>query len=197
MDSRRKGKKKAVAQKPVVVTYSSKNPPPATYASLIALAIESSPEKRLLLEDIYAFVEQFRHAVPASTHDNWKNSVRHNLSLRSCFRKEPRLTQEGKTLSAWWRINVDELPKVARESIEEFHRTKCLPQVLLDFSMHAQASGSPQVAQGPVAQKHIGTASDSTTSRRASGSGKVPSQKKKVLLKFLCPVPGASWARGG
>jgi len=46
----------------------------ATYASLIALAIESSPKKQLMLNDVYAFVEAHRALVPTASHPNWKVS---------------------------------------------------------------------------------------------------------------------------
>jgi len=43
-----------------------------TYAGLIALAILSAPDKRLLLSDIYKFVGVHRRLVKAASHDNWK-----------------------------------------------------------------------------------------------------------------------------
>ena len=65
---------------------------PKSYAELITLAIESSPRRRLMLSDIYAWmyknVPEFvdRRLPPSET--SWKNSIRHNLSLHDKFIKE-------------------------------------------------------------------------------------------------------------
>lgn len=93
-----------------------------TYAALIALAIEFADGNRLVLDDIYKFVEKHRNLVPVKSHPNWKNSVRHNLSLRPCFVKIPRHNSSGKSLSAWWTLNVSCLPKAAREAVERVRR---------------------------------------------------------------------------
>ena len=60
--------------------------PPLSFACMIFMAIESSPDKMLPVRDIYNWIMKkfpfFRTASPG-----WKNSVRHNLSLNKCFRK--------------------------------------------------------------------------------------------------------------
>lgn len=47
-------------------------PPTVTYAALIAAAIELSPQKRLLLDEVYDFVAAHRKLVPVAPHPNWK-----------------------------------------------------------------------------------------------------------------------------
>ena len=60
--------------------------PKCSYISLIATAILSSPEKRLVLSDIYAFIlENFTYFCTKGS--NWRNTVRHNLSINRCFLK--------------------------------------------------------------------------------------------------------------
>ncbi|KAJ3589125.1 hypothetical protein NHX12_009973 [Muraenolepis orangiensis] len=59
-----------------------------SYADLITKAIDSSPDKRLTLAQIY----------------DWMNSIRHNLSLHSRF---VRVQNEGTGKSSWWTLNPE------------------------------------------------------------------------------------------
>jgi hypothetical protein len=63
--------------------------PQHSYIGLIAMAILSSPDKKLVLSDIYQYIldnfPYFRARGPG-----WRNSIRHNLSLNDCFIKAGR-----------------------------------------------------------------------------------------------------------
>ena len=64
----------------------SPSKPPYSFSSLIFMAIEESPTKKLPVKDIYNWImEHFPYFRDARL--GWKNSVRHNLSLNKCFKK--------------------------------------------------------------------------------------------------------------
>ncbi|XP_043857936.1 forkhead box protein O3 [Dromiciops gliroides] len=79
-----------------------------SYADLITRAIESSPDKRLTLSQIYDWmvrcVPYFKDKGDSNSSAGWKNSIRHNLSLHSRFK---RVQNEGTGKSSWWMINPD------------------------------------------------------------------------------------------
>ncbi|KAL1454209.1 hypothetical protein WDU94_010486 [Cyamophila willieti] len=84
--------------------------PQHSYIGLIAMAILSNPEMKLVLSDIYQYIldnyNYFRTRGPG-----WRNSIRHNLSLNDCFIKAGR-SANGK--GHYWSIhpaNVDDFKK--------------------------------------------------------------------------------------
>lgn len=84
--------------------------PNHSYIGLIAMAILSSRDKKLVLSDIYQWIldnyPYFRTRGPG-----WRNSIRHNLSLNDCFIKSGR-SANGK--GHYWAIhpaNVEDFEK--------------------------------------------------------------------------------------
>ncbi|KAJ0004426.1 hypothetical protein NQD34_010640 [Periophthalmus magnuspinnatus] len=79
-----------------------------SYADLITKAIESAPEKRLTLSQIYDWmvksVPYFNDKGDSNSSAGWKNSIRHNLSLHSRF---VRIQNEGTGKSSWWMLNPE------------------------------------------------------------------------------------------
>uniref|UniRef100_A0A3Q3A408 Forkhead box O1 b n=1 Tax=Kryptolebias marmoratus TaxID=37003 RepID=A0A3Q3A408_KRYMA len=79
-----------------------------SYADLITKAIDSSPERRLTLSQIYDWmvksVPYFKDKGDSNSSAGWKNSIRHNLSLHSRF---VRIQNEGTGKSSWWMLNPD------------------------------------------------------------------------------------------
>lgn len=60
--------------------------PSYSFSTLIFMAIESSPSKRLPVKDIYQWIQDnFPYFQRAPI--GWKNSIRHNLSLNKSFKK--------------------------------------------------------------------------------------------------------------
>lgn len=74
--------------------------------TLIKLAIYDSPRGRLTLQEIYqALEDRFEWFRQRTDELSWKNSIRHNLSLRKCFLKVQRpITEPGK--GSYWMIDL-------------------------------------------------------------------------------------------
>ena len=93
------------------VRYVHEEPKPNhSYIGLIAMAILSARDRKLVLSDIYQWIldnyPYFRTRGPG-----WRNSIRHNLSLNDCFIKSGR-SANGK--GHYWAIhpaNVDDFQK--------------------------------------------------------------------------------------
>ncbi|XP_041862210.1 forkhead box Q2 [Melanotaenia boesemani] len=79
----------------------SMDKPNQSYIALISKAILESEEKKLLLCDIYQWIMD-HYPYFKSKDKNWRNSVRHNLSLNDCFIKAGR-SDNGK--GHFWAIH--------------------------------------------------------------------------------------------
>lgn len=96
---------------PRAARFATEEPKPQhSYIGLIAMAILSIPDKKMVLSDIYQYIldqyPYFRNRGPG-----WRNSIRHNLSLNDCFIKAGR-SANGK--GHYWAIhpaNIEDFKK--------------------------------------------------------------------------------------
>ncbi|OXB72630.1 UNVERIFIED_CONTAM: hypothetical protein H355_002121 [Colinus virginianus] len=91
--------------------------PAQSYIALISTAILSSPEKKLLLSDIYQWIMD-TYPYFKNKEKSWRNSVRHNLSLNECFVKAGR-SDNGK--GHFWAIHPANLDDFAKG---DYHRRR-------------------------------------------------------------------------
>ncbi|CAD5115101.1 unnamed protein product [Dimorphilus gyrociliatus] len=69
------------------VSNRSTEKPPHSYLRLIAEALLDAPEQKLILYDIYNYI-QTKYEYYNNEEKGWRNSIRHNLSINTCFVKQ-------------------------------------------------------------------------------------------------------------
>lgn len=117
--------------------------PQHSYIGLIAMAILSTPDGKLVLSDIYQHIldhyPYFRSRGPG-----WRNSIRHNLSLNDCFIKAGR-SANGK--GHYWAIhpaNVEDFRK------GDFRRRKAQRKVRKHMGLTVDEEGADSPSPPPI-----------------------------------------------
>uniref|UniRef100_A0A3Q2PMJ5 Si:ch211-145o7.3 n=1 Tax=Fundulus heteroclitus TaxID=8078 RepID=A0A3Q2PMJ5_FUNHE len=110
--------------------------PPYSFSSLIFMAIEDSPQKRLPVKDIYEWiVSNFPYYRTAT--GGWRNSVRHNLSLSKSFRRIQRDKSQSVGKGSLWCVCPEYRPallEVLRKTHSYHSTSTSLCAFLMDCS---------------------------------------------------------------
>jgi forkhead protein FKH len=99
--------------------------PPHSYAQLIGMAILSTPEQQMTLNNIYKWI-MANYAFYRFNMSAWQNSIRHNLSLNKAFTKIARRTDEpGKGMK--WMIEPTEFENFVSQGMKGCRRPNPIP----------------------------------------------------------------------
>lgn len=156
--------------------------PQHSYIGLIAMAILSTPDGKLVLSDIYQHIldhyPYFRSRGPG-----WRNSIRHNLSLNDCFIKAGR-SANGK--GHYWAIhpaNVEDFRK------GDFRRRKAQRKVRRHMGLTVDEEGADSPSPPPLSISPTVTAGPSTSV--PSSTYRCPPKKRQFdVASLLAPDSG-------
>ncbi|KAI8384816.1 fork head domain-containing protein [Radiomyces spectabilis] len=96
---------------------------PFSYSSLIAQAILSSENERLTLRAIYQWIMDMYPGLYNGSDTGWQNTIRHNLSLNKCFKKIPRVEEDGmiKGKGGYWTVDPEYMDEFRNGALERAH----------------------------------------------------------------------------
>ncbi|XP_050351021.1 forkhead box protein J3-like [Nymphalis io] len=114
--------------------------PAYSYASMIRLAISSSPNGKMTLNEIYNYIcNAFPYYKEAGK--GWMNSIRHNLSLNKCFMKVARSKDDPGKGSYWAMDSSYKMAEVTPRRRRSLRMAPYSPECSSNSSGEAGVSG--------------------------------------------------------
>ena len=118
--------------------------PPHSYAQLIGMAILSTHEQQMTLNNIYKWI-MANYAFYRFNTGGWQNSIRHNLSLNKAFTKIARRTDEpGKGMK--WMIEPTEFDTFVQQGMKGCRR----PAIQIPIGDPQSTAASPSSPLHPA-----------------------------------------------
>lgn len=126
--------------------------PPHSYAQLIGMAILSTTEQQMTLNNIYKWI-MGNYAFYRFNTGGWQNSIRHNLSLNKAFEKIARRTDEpGKGMK--WMISPKERETFLSQGMKGCRRPNPLPSTGTRAASGSDPSSPAQLSAQAHAKLH-------------------------------------------
>ncbi|KAJ0176858.1 hypothetical protein K1T71_008037 [Dendrolimus kikuchii] len=124
--------------------------PAYSYASMIRLAINSSPNGKMTLNEIYTYIcNAFPYYKEAGK--GWMNSIRHNLSLNKCFMKVARSKDDPGKGSYWAMDTSYKMAEVTPRRRRSLRMAPYSPECSSNSSGEAAGALPPDAAPTPPA----------------------------------------------
>ncbi|XP_072523718.1 forkhead box L3 [Salminus brasiliensis] len=157
--------------------------PAYSYIALIAMAIQQSPENKVTLSGIYEFIMK-RFPYYRSNQRAWQNSIRHNLSLNSCFIKVPRTEGNEKGKGNYWTFATGCESMLDLFENGNFRRRRRRRNIKLGFREPAEAFGPMDAPQSTSGRSLDPNSFCPETSNHRVAHGNPPLSKPEPEIKF-------------
>ncbi|CAH0398518.1 unnamed protein product [Chilo suppressalis] len=158
--------------------------PAYSYASMIRLAISSSPNGKMTLNEIYNYIcNAFPYYKEAGK--GWMNSIRHNLSLNKCFMKVARSKDDPGKGSYWAMDTSQKMAEVAPRRRRSIRMAPYSPECSSNSS-GADANATPPptpttpTPPAPDANTNTNTTANTTTNPKPIDTAPAPERAGTV-----------------
>lgn len=143
--------------------------PAYSYASMIRLAISSSPNGKMTLNEIYTYIcNAFPYYKEAGK--GWMNSIRHNLSLNKCFMKVARSKDDPGKGSYWAMDTSYKMAEVTPRRRRSLRMAPYSPECSSNSSGEANGVHVPDAPHTPPHTPTTPTAPNTPTSPTQLGA---------------------------